>query len=160
MEDLLELIISAAIFIFLICLGFFAGTRSERKHLRSLAEREARIAGMLVTQLKSFPKAVVGPNPPSFFVGEVVIASDYFKNFLSGFRKFFGGEMRSYQRLLDRARREATLRLVEQAQSQGYNAVCNIRFSASDISGAAKAARAMPMATIMASGTAYYAARE
>ena len=43
------------------------------------------------------------------------LVCDYLKNFLSRIRNIFGGEMKSYRTLMVRARREALLRIVEQA---------------------------------------------
>lgn len=149
--DYFELII----FGFFLGLGLFVGGYTERRHIRSLDEREASHRDIFVTQLKSFPEAVVGPTPPAFFVGEVVIATDYLKTFLTSIRKIFGGEMRSYQTLLTRARREALLRVVEQAHRGGYNAVCNVRFDGLDVGGNSKGRRAA-MVTMMASATAYH----
>ena len=60
-------------------------------------------------------------------------------------------------RLFDRARREATLRMLESAKAQGYNAVCNVRFGGMDIGGNTSAGgkKANQMAIVAVSGTAY-----
>jgi uncharacterized protein YbjQ (UPF0145 family) len=153
MEDLLILGIPIA----LLALGLFAGGYAERRHIRSLQQREAATRDMLVTQIKSFPGHVPGTNSPQVILAEVVIASDYLKTFLAGIRSFFGGEVGSYQTLLDRARREATQRVLEQARRQGYNAVCNLRLETADIGGnsVTQGKNRMVMAAILASGTAY-----
>jgi uncharacterized protein YbjQ (UPF0145 family) len=96
--------------------------------------------------------------PPRLFTGEVTIGSDAMKNWLAKWRKFFGGEIRSYETLQRRARREACLRVVEQARSEGYNALCNLRIDGADIVGAASNPRRRKQAAIvsvLASGTAY-----
>ncbi|MBW2399217.1 MAG: heavy metal-binding domain-containing protein, partial [Deltaproteobacteria bacterium] len=59
--------------------------------------------------------------------GSVVISVDYFKRFLAGLRQFVGGRVKSYETILDRARREAVLRLKEEAAAAGYAAVINVR---------------------------------
>ena len=46
-----------------------------------------------------------------------------------------GGEVRSFHALLTRARQEAVLRVMEQAAQRGFDAVCNLRLEAVDISG-------------------------
>jgi uncharacterized protein YbjQ (UPF0145 family) len=142
----------------LLALGLLAGGFAERRHLRNLAERESGNGDFLISQLRSFPDAVVGPTPPTFVVGEAVIASDYLKTFLSGLRKIFGGEMRSYQTMLTRARREALQRVVEDARRRGYNAICNVRLDGADVGGNSKARRRLPMVAIIASATAYHRA--
>jgi uncharacterized protein YbjQ (UPF0145 family) len=47
--------------------------------------------------------------------GSAVISVDYFKRILAGLRNIFGGKVKSYESLLDRARREALLRMKEMA---------------------------------------------
>ena len=43
--------------------------------------------------------------------GSAVISIDYFKRMLAALRNIVGGEVKSYETLVDRARREATLRM-------------------------------------------------
>lgn len=142
----------------LLAVGLFAGGYSERRHLRDLDRREAANCDILVTQVKSFPGHVTGGDAPQMIFGEVVIASDYLKTFLASIRNFFGGQVGSFQKMLIRARREATLRIVEEARRQGYNAVCNVRLETADVGGnsATQGKRGMVMAAILASGTAYH----
>jgi uncharacterized protein YbjQ (UPF0145 family) len=152
----MELIITLISFVLLMSLGFFVGGHVERRHFRLLDEREGANGDFLITQLKSYPWAVSGPSPPTLLCGEAVIASDYLKTFLAGLRKIFGGEMRSYQSLLIRARREALQRLIEEAKVQGYNAVCNVRYYSTDIAGASKRRSKVVMVTLLVTGTAYH----
>ena len=56
-----------------------------------------------------------------------MISVDYFKRFLAGLRALFGGRIKSYETLMDRARREALLRLKELADARGYHALVNVR---------------------------------
>jgi len=153
----MELAFNLVIFLVLLSLGFFVGRYTERKHFRLLEEREHQMRGCLVTQLKSFPGAIHGAQPPRLVVAEAVIATDYLKSFLARLRNIFGGEVRSYQSLLTRARREALLRIQEQAGAQGYNAICNVRFQTADVGGNSTLHR-VAMAAIIASGTAYHTA--
>jgi uncharacterized protein YbjQ (UPF0145 family) len=152
MEHLFEL----GIFVILLMLGLFAGGYAERRHLRHLAGREATNEGFLLSQLRSFPNAVVGGAPPMLVTAEAVIASDYLKSFLSGMRKIFGGEMLSYHSLAVRARREVMQRLIEQARERGYNALCNVRFESADVGGNSKRRNRMPMVAVLGSATAYH----
>jgi uncharacterized protein YbjQ (UPF0145 family) len=137
-------------------LGLFVGRTVELRHFRSIVERETQMSDMLVTQMKSFPCAVEGPQAPKMIVKEVVIAADYLKSFLAGLRNIFGGEVKSFQRMQDRAHREVVLRIMEQARSEGYNAICNVRVEHADIGGNANT-RKMAMAAVLASATAYHA---
>jgi uncharacterized protein YbjQ (UPF0145 family) len=52
--------------------------------------------------------------------------------------------------LLERARREAILRLIEQARSRQFNALCCVRLEASNVGKGI-----MPMVAILAYATAY-----
>lgn len=134
--------------IFLILLGWLAGSAGERRHLRSLKKREAATAQFLVTDLREC-HAHAGDGA-ELVVSEVVIGSDYLKTFLAKIVNIFGGEVRSFQALLTRGRREARLRVLEEARVKGYDAISNIRIETAQI-GAAN----MPMACVLASGTAY-----
>ncbi len=152
MDLLFQLLVIAS----LLALGWLVGGVSERRHLRSLAERERDYADILVTNLKTFPKRVHSQQPPRLLVTEVVIASDYLKAFLGTVRQFFGGELRSYRSLMERGRREAILRLIEQARVEGYNALANLRIEAADLGGNTQR-RGMPMVSVIAAATAYNA---
>jgi len=157
----MELFFSLGVFVFLLGLGWFVGRSRERRHLQDLDLREARVRDMLVTQIKSFPSWVGGDKPPRMIVGEAVIGADYLKTFLGGLRNIFGGEVHSYETMLTRSRREATLRVLEQARHEGFNAVCNLRLQTADSGGNASGSggqkRGLVVATILAIGTAYHA---
>lgn len=160
MEDLIGLLLTFGFFFFFIMLGFIGGGISERRHLESLREREEATQGMLVTQLRSFPESEPADTTPKAMFAEVVISSDYLKTILGMIRNLFGGELRSFQALLDRARREALLRLKEQALADGYDAICNVRMETADLAGrGANSKNKMYMASILASATAYRTGR-
>jgi uncharacterized protein YbjQ (UPF0145 family) len=87
---------------------------------------------------QSFPAITFQTVPPGWRVvgstmltGNVVVSVDYFKRFLSGLRMIFGGRVKAYESLLDRARREALLRLKENAVGNGYQALINVRLETS-----------------------------
>lgn len=158
MEDLIVLAIGLGSFAFLLMLGLLAGGWIERSHLGTLSAREANTADMLVTQTKSFFGGRAGPTPPVMIVAEVVLSADYLKTFLGGLKKLIGGEIGSYSTLLARARREALLRILEEARQMGYNAVCNVRLETADVGGTTGGQKAV-MVAILASATAYHAQR-
>lgn len=140
--------------VFLLLLGLIAGQITERRHFRNLTEREHRLSAMTVTNLKTFAGSVDTSLTPYLVNVEVVIASDYMKSFLTGIRKIFGGEMRAYEKIVVRARREVLLRLKEQAAENGCNALCNLRLETADIGGGTKR-RGAAMVEVLASATAY-----
>ncbi len=119
----------------LLVVAYFTGTALERRHYASIRERELR--------WRSLPAITFRSVPPSWQVtecgllaGSVVISVDYFKRFLSGLRMIFGGRIKSYETLLDRARREALLRLKEEAAERGYHAIINVRIETCRIANA------------------------
>ena len=152
---MIELIVQLAILLFLLALGFFAGGYFERHHFKRIEAREQQHKHVFVTQLRSFPGGVSPELVPKMFAAESVVASDYLKSFLAGIRRFFGGEMRSYRSLLERARREAQVRIVAQAAAEGYDTICNMRFEPVDIGGATNPRRQAVTVAILASATAY-----
>ncbi len=116
-----------------ILLGLIFGRRAESRHFRNIAEREQALRDMVVCNLKTIPRSL--GNSQAFLVtGEAVIAMDHFKIFLGGIRKLFGGEIRGYKTLMDRARREATLRMLEEARRSGARFVWNVRYETMMIS--------------------------
>jgi uncharacterized protein YbjQ (UPF0145 family) len=78
------------------------------------------------------------------------------KVFFASLRRFFGGELGSYRSLMERARREAILRLIERARVLGYNALANVRIEGADVGGNATR-RGLPMVGVIAHATAYHA---
>ncbi|MEM9186033.1 MAG: heavy metal-binding domain-containing protein [Planctomycetota bacterium] len=151
----MEVLIQIGFVLFFLTLGFFAGGFNERRHFKRLEEREAANKGFIVTQLKTFPGGASDARPPQVFMAEAVIASDYLKTFLAGIRKFFGGEMGSYQSLLERSRREALLRIIEQATAAGYDTACNLRYETADIGGSTNPQKFTVTVAVIATATAY-----
>ena len=122
-----------SIFLVLMILGYVFGQLAERRHYRSIIRREKETLKLPVITLKTVPKNLV--NCQTLLVsGNVVISIDYFKKFLSALRSIFGGRLRSYETLLDRARREAILRMKETAISQGGKIIVNVRVETASIS--------------------------
>jgi uncharacterized protein YbjQ (UPF0145 family) len=118
----------------LVGVCFLIGKGIELHHFKKLAEREQLLSGIIVTNLKTIPQQYENAQP-ILVMGSAVIATDYFKVFAAGLRTLFGGEMKSYVTLMERARREAMVRLLEQAAQQGASAVWNIRYETSTTHG-------------------------
>ena len=154
MADLISELLGLSVPLFLIALGFFNGRRVEKKHLRQLDQREARLRHIVQSNLKHVPPGWRCTRA-ELVAAEAVIASDYFKTIAAGLRNFFGGEVRSLETLMVRARREAKLRIVEMAASAGASAVWNIRLETSTV-GRTSARRQGAMAEIYAYGTALW----
>jgi uncharacterized protein YbjQ (UPF0145 family) len=65
--------------------------------------------------------------------GSTVRAKHIGRDIAAGFKNLVGGELKGYTELLQESRREATARMVEQAESLGANAIVNIRFATSSV---------------------------
>ena len=104
----------------------------ERDHIKALAKAETELSDIIVSDMRTLPQNWEATG--TVFIAEsVVIANDYLKSFLWAFRKLVGGESKSLSRLLSRARREATVRVLRKAKECGTNVVWNIRFETSPI---------------------------
>lgn len=114
----------------LVALGYFAGRRAESRHYASIHEREARFLNLPAVTMKGWDTAR-SVAEARLVSGSVVISADYFKRLLAGLRNLIGGRMRSYESLVDRARREAVLRLKEQCPDADI--IVNLRMETSAI---------------------------
>ena len=135
MDRYLEGIIQIAFPLLLLCVAYFSGRAVERRHYASIREREVRWRSLPAITFRSVPPdwQVFGS---SLVTGNVVVSVDYFKRFLAGLRMIFGGRVKAYESLLDRARREALLRLKENAVENGYHALINVRLETSRMANA------------------------
>jgi len=69
--------------------------------------------------------------------GNTVRAKHVGRDIAASFKNIFGGELKGYTELLVESRREATQRMIAQAQQLGANAVVNVRFATSSITAGA-----------------------
>lgn len=152
MEGVIQLIFALLTPLGLLGLGIAAGGHAERKHLQSLAVREEQLGHIMQTSLRHVPRNW-RVSQSALVQGQAVIASDYFKTFMAGLRNFFGGEVRSLETLMARARREATVRMLAEADSMGANAVFCIRMETSTV-GRGSAKKGLAMAEVFVYGTA------
>ena len=118
----------------MLLLGLLIGGSVEASHLRRLGVREQELSAIMVADLKWLPRNWQAADGV-LVVGEVVIATDYFKVFVAALRNLFGGRVRTYETLVERARREAVVRMLQQAQSIGANVVWNVRIETTTIQG-------------------------
>lgn len=119
------------VFLILLALGYISGHLIEKSHYRNIIQRERVLRKLPSFTCKTLPKISNMDN--ALVAGNVVISVDYFKRFLAGLRNFFGGRVTSYESLLDRARREAQLRMKEQAHALGARAIFNVKMETSSI---------------------------
>ena len=124
--------IELVIFLGLLTLGYFAGLHFERRHFEDIKRRERKT---LFVPLVTFgaKQALPDAQTAELFVGSVVVSTDYFKSFTASLRNLVGGRIVVYESLLDRGRREALLRMKEQAIAWGATRIVNVRLETANI---------------------------
>lgn len=137
----------------LILLAYVVGTILEKRHFRSIRDRESALHGYPVTTFKSVP-ADWQVGRAKLVSGNVVVSLDYFKRIIAGLRGLIGGRVKTYEPLLDRARREAVLRMVESAKADGFNAVINVRLETSRLANSRGDGKGTAGVEMLAFGTA------
>lgn len=135
----------------LLIIGVIFGTRAQKKHIEALNAREAALSHIKVTNLKTIPD---GLTDPELVTGSVVIAFDYFRRFIARIIMLVGGNITLYEIMLDRARREALVRLLEEADASGAREVHNVRFEFSRVGASSSQANIGGGAELFAYGTA------
>lgn len=116
----------------LLIVAYFIGSYLERRHYRSIIQREDRLRSLPVVASKVLPDDAADYSQ-HLVMGNVTVSVDYFKRFLATLHNFFGGRVTSYETLLDRARREAILRLKAAAGELGADFVLNIKYETASI---------------------------
>ncbi len=140
------------VLVVLLALGYFFGRYSEKRHYKSIIKREKQYRHIPVIASR-VPPLTERPNATMLVAGSVVVSVDYFKRFLASLRTLVGGRIVSYESLLDRARREAILRMKEEANNMGADKVFNIKFETASISKNAKGK--IGSIEVLAYGTAF-----
>ncbi|MDX2442098.1 MAG: heavy metal-binding domain-containing protein [Desulfobacterales bacterium] len=119
------------VFLFLLALGYTAGTIAEKSHYRSIEQRERDLLRLPAITMKQIPYSGDQIQSATMVHGSVVISVDYFKRLLAKLRNIFGGTVKSYESLADRARREAILRMKEMAGNATI--IVNVRIETATI---------------------------
>jgi uncharacterized protein YbjQ (UPF0145 family) len=123
--------IDLIIFLSLVALGFGAGTFVEKRHYRRIKAREAATLKLPVTTTKHLNCAPEDVLSVKLVQGSAVISVDYFKRLLASLRNIFGGKVKSYESLIDRARREALLRM--KAEAAQAHMIVNVRIETATV---------------------------
>jgi uncharacterized protein YbjQ (UPF0145 family) len=140
------------IVIVLIGLGYVVGSILEKKHYRSIISREAQLLHIPTVSVKNMIEDGVDIIDARMVQGSVVISIDHFKRILASLRNIFGGRVTAYESLIDRARREAILRMKE--KSPNADIVLNTRIETSTIGRSANSRKSIGSIEAMAYGTA------
>jgi uncharacterized protein YbjQ (UPF0145 family) len=148
-----EVVVQLGFFIVLLTIGLLFGRANERRHLRELAELEETLRDIVVCNGRGRADEGAFRNS-ALVVGSVVIAEDYFKRVAAGLKSLVGGRLVAYESLLERGRREAIVRMKEQARQLGATAVVNVRLETASLSEDWSARRPLFSAEFIAYGTA------
>ena len=140
------------VFLILMGLGYFFGRMAEARHYKSIIRRERQYRN-IITVNSRVPPITEEALSSSLVSGSVVVSVDYFKRFLAGLRSLVGGRVVAYESLLDRARREAILRMKQEARKLNATMVFNMRIETSSISKNARGG--IGSIEVLAYGTAF-----
>ncbi|MDR3054709.1 MAG: YbjQ family protein [Zoogloeaceae bacterium] len=153
-------IIALGIAVILLIVGFVFGSIGQSQHYRSIKIREFRLRRILLFNEKMPPAQYAGQEF-TLVCGSVIMGCDYFRQMIAGLKGLFGGRLGSFEAMLDRGRREAILRMKEDAERMGANAIFNVRLETSTLSfsqqGNRKGDKGLACAELMAYGTAWRA---
>jgi len=137
-----------------ILLGaWISGSLLERRHLKNLLLLESGSRSLLAVTTEDLP--------PDWHVescelvmGNVVISQDYFKRVAASIKGIFGGNLRVLEPLLERARREALIRMKGVAHARGYDTIVNVRIETATLASARRDGKGTAGVEILAFGTA------
>ncbi|MCX5466566.1 YbjQ family protein [Acinetobacter nematophilus] len=113
----------------LFFIGWGFGRFIEQKHLKELVEKEQRLAHIRIDTNKFQTSERYG----QLISSNVVISHDYFKYIIAQIQNFFGGRLTTYETVVDRARREAIVRLKQEAENIGSTHIMGLRLSTTEL---------------------------
>lgn len=117
------------IFVALLVGGYLIGMFNERRHYASIRKREEEMRGLMLFASRDMPAASEG----WLVTGNTVVSIDYFKRFITGLRQLVGGQIDAYESLVERARREAILRMKSDALARGATHIVNVKLQTSRV---------------------------
>jgi len=144
------------ILVVLLTLGYAVGRWQEARHFVLIRGREKELAGVLAFSTRHLPGDL--PSVETRLVcGSAVISVDYFKQFSAALRGLLGGRISAYESLVERARREALLRMKSDAAKHGASAVFNVKLETASITKGAR--NQIGCVEVLAYGTALIATK-
>ena len=149
----IDVLLNFGLPILVLVIAYLIGNYLERRHFKSIKKREAALKGYPVTTFEALPPAWF-VKESSLVSGSVVVSLDYFKRVIAGLRALIGGRVKTYEPLLERARREAVLRMLESARKDGYDGVVNVRLKTSRLANARGDGKGTAGVEMLAFGTA------
>lgn len=137
--------------ILLFVVSYFIGTYREKAHLNDIVRREKALLSIPAMSMKCTDDRPIVKTELVF--GNVVIGGDFFKQCVATLASLFGMRISVAEAMMDRARREAILRMKEKAV--GADAILNVRVEGLKIGDRKK----ITGVEAMACGTAIYYAK-
>ncbi|WP_198335280.1 YbjQ family protein [Psychrobacter celer] len=132
-QSFTQMLINYAPLLVLFVVGWFFGTRHERQHLAQLRQSEQTLGHIVVSSERFYRPKLAADTQGELVLGSVVIAQDYFKMIVARVLSIFGKNLTTYETLLDRARREAIVRMRTQAHAKGYNHIYGLRLEVTNV---------------------------
>ena len=133
--------------------AWISGTLLERRHLKNLLLLESGSRDVLALTIEDLPPGW-RVESCDLVIGNVVISQDYFKRVAASIKGIFGGNIGVFEPLLERARREALLRMKAAARARGHDTVINVRIETSPLANSRRDGKGTAGVEIMAFGTA------
>lgn len=87
---------------------------------------------MILTNVESVPGKTVTQHF-GIVSGSTVRAKHVGRDIMAGLKNIVGGELKGYTELLQDSRKQATERMIKQAEQLGANAIVNIRYATSSV---------------------------
>jgi uncharacterized protein YbjQ (UPF0145 family) len=147
--ELVSLFVTPAILV----AAWISGSILERRHLQNLLMLESGSRGVLAVTVEDLP-ADWQVESCELVMGNVVISQDYFKRIAASIKGIFGGNIRVFEPLLERARREALIRMKGVAHARGYDTIINVRLETATLASARGDGKGTAGVEMLAYGTA------
>ena len=129
-------------------ISYFIGSHNEKAHFVNIIQREKALVSLPAVTFKHAEERAVAQT--KLVMGNVVVGGDFFKQIVAQLASIFGMRISVAESMVDRARREAVLRMKEKAV--GADTILNVRVMSMKIGEREK----MSGLEAMAYGTAIY----
>jgi uncharacterized protein YbjQ (UPF0145 family) len=133
--------------------AWITGGLAQRRHLRKLLLLESGSRDILAITIEDIPSHW-RVESCELVMGNVVISQDYFKRVAASIKGVFGGNIGVFEPLLERARREALIRMKGVAHARGYDTIINVRLETSTLANARADGKGTAGVEVLAFGTA------
>ena len=145
------------LFLILLFIAATSGTIIEKLHYKKIKSREIKYFKYPIVSFGKNVESSRKIEKAELVSGSVVLAADGFKSFVFSLKNMFGGRIVPYESVLDRARREAMLRMKE--KSLGADIIVNLKIETANLSPACTSKNETPKVAVIVYGTAITYAR-